>query len=122
MPRDTDRGFGPNDYQFFLTPTSGESKPILGVVSDREAGTVVDVKNARLFLGGRSKRAGLLQAAIPWSELGGFKPSPDRSICVDMRLNDSDTSHERFKIDPVDTATVFRVTDPTTWAMLKLAE
>ncbi|MEZ0298652.1 MAG: sugar-binding protein [Candidatus Methylacidiphilales bacterium] len=121
-PRDSGRGYGPNDHQFFLTPTSGEGKPIVGEVTDREAGVVEDVKGAKVWAGPMHKeeKGWAMEVAIPWTSLNGFKPSDGRSLAVDILLNDADTSHERFKLKAVDSPENFSVIEPSTWGLLKL--
>jgi hypothetical protein len=37
-------------------------------------------------------------------------------------LNDADTSHERFRITPVDAAADFKIPDPSTWSLLELTD
>lgn len=116
-PRDSGAGHGPDDHQFFLTPTSGEGKPIAGSVEDPEAGIVRDVDGAK-FYAGKVGRGWQLQAAIPWSTLGTFKTTEGAKIAVDLRVNDADTSHERFKIDPAEQTV--SPSDPSRWAYLVL--
>ena len=119
-PRDTGSGYGPDDMQLFLTPASGEGKPIIGVVSDREAGTITDVAGAKFF-GGKTELGWAMEVALPWSSLPAFKPAPGAKLALEMRVNDADSSHERFKIDPAD-AVNFIVTDPSTWSLLILKD
>jgi hypothetical protein len=118
-PRDENEGFGPYDHQFFITPNSGEGKPIVGEVTDREAGKVVDVVGAKFFAG-KAGDGWAAEVAIPWSAFKDFEPKAGVKLALDMRVNDADSSHERFKIDPEDT--VMDVANPTRWAFLVLAE
>lgn len=118
-PRDTDKGYAPTDYQFFLTPTSADGSPILAIVADQEAGKLASVEGARFF-GGKTARGWAIEAAIPWKTFDGFKPSPGTSIALEMRVNDADTSHERFKIDPEDGNVA--PSDPTVWSLLSLQD
>lgn len=117
-PRDSGSGFGPGDHQFFLSPDSGEGGPIFGEVTNREAGQVEDVKDAK-FLGGKTPQGWAIAAAIPWSALPGFKPAAGARLALEMRVNDADTSHERFKLDATD-ASGFQVMDPASWSLLEL--
>lgn len=117
-PRDSGSGFGPADYQFFLTPDSAEGKPIFAQLTNREAGTAEDVKGAKFF-GGKSPQGWVVQAAIPWSAFPGFKPEPGAKVAIEMRVNDADTSHERFKLDPSDVGPL-NVSDPSSWSLLVL--
>jgi hypothetical protein len=119
-PRDSGSGFGPKDYQFFLAPTSGEGKPIVGFVSDRESGKVDDVGGATNFTA-KIDKGWLMETAIPWTALGGIKPQKGMQLALEIRVNDADTSHPRFKIDPVDVPNeVITPTDPSTWSKLEL--
>ena len=118
-PRDNNPGYGPNDRQYILTPTSGEGKPIVGMVADREAGEVQDVKDAKYFLG-KSGKGWVAEVAIPWEALPKFKPAVGAKAALEIRVNDADSSHERWKIDPTD-GTV-NPGDPTVWSLLLLAE
>jgi hypothetical protein len=123
-PRESGSGFGPKDLQFFLTPASAEGKPVVGQVTDREAGVVEDVKDAKFFAGEtkNTDHGWAVEAALPWSALGGFKPAKGAKLALEMRVNDADTSHERFKIDPEDAPANFSVTDPSTWSLLVLED
>ncbi|PTY02551.1 hypothetical protein DB346_08360 [Verrucomicrobia bacterium LW23] len=122
-PRDSGRGYGPHDHQFFITPTSGEDKPIVGKVTDREAGTVEDVQGAKVITTLTNKagdRGWAMEVAIPWTAIPGFKPAPGATLSLDLLLNDADTSHERFKLRPVDGNTDFSVIEPGSWSRLTL--
>ena len=119
-PRDSGSGFGPGDYQFFLAPTSGEGKPIIGLVTDRESGKVDDVAGAKCFTT-KIDKGWLIETAIPWATLGGFGPKQGAQLALEIRADDADTSHPRFKIDPVDSPNeVITPTDPSTWSKLEL--
>ena len=37
VARDEGAGYGPNDCQLFIAPTSGEGGPIVGLLTDRQA-------------------------------------------------------------------------------------
>lgn len=120
-PRDEGRGYGPRDFQFFLTPTSGDGVSVVGLSTDREAGVVTDVKGAKFFAGpmkGADKEGWAMEVAIPWSVFGDFVPEKGKQIAVDMLLNDADTSHERFKTIPVDSR--LDVANPPSWSLLIL--
>jgi hypothetical protein len=120
VPRDTGSGFGPDDHQFILAPTSGEGKPIAGEVKDRGDGTVVDIPGDKLFAG-KVDKGWIFQVAIPWSALPNFKPDAGAKAALEMRVNDADTSHPRFKIDPVDVpGEALNPNDPSTWSYLDL--
>lgn len=121
-PRDEGSGFGPNDHQFILTAASGEGKPVIGEVTDREAGVVKEIAGAEFFAGPthNTDKGWALEVALPWSALPGFKPAPGARLALEVRVNDADTSHERFKIDPVDASPDFSVSNPCTWSLLSL--
>jgi hypothetical protein len=93
-------------------------------VTDREAGGVTDVKDAKFFAGEtkNADRGWAVEVALPWAALGGFKPAKGSKLALEMRVNDADTSHERFKIDPTDASADFAVTDPSTWSLLLLED
>ena len=118
-PREDNAGYGPRDHQFFITPTSGEGKPIVGEVVDREAGKVVDVKDARHFVG-KTKDGWAAEVAIPWSTFADFAPKNGAKLALELRVNDADSSHERFKIDPEDGNP--NPSDPTVWSFLLLVD
>lgn len=118
-PREKNPGYGPNDYQLFITPTSGEGKPVLGHVTDREAGIVADLQGGKLYTS-KWAHGWMLQAAIPWTTFAGFSPKAGARIAMEVRLNDQDTSHQRFKIDASDAASNFKPEDPTSWGYLIL--
>ena len=56
----------------------------------------------------------MTELAIPWSELSGFAPKKGSRIAMEIRVNDADTSHERWKIDAENV--VVRPSDPTLWS------
>lgn len=116
-PREENPGYGPHDHQFFVAPDSSEKKPIVGKVTDREAGVVTDVPGAVYTI--RPQKGGwLAEVALPWSVLPGFQPAAGAKLALEMRVNDADKSHERWKIDPEDGNV--RPEDPTVWSLLIL--
>ncbi len=117
-PRDTNPGYGPNDYQFFITPTSGEGKPIFAKLTERSSGVMVDVKGSKFFCG-KANKGWTAEVAIPWETFAGFKPGPGAKLAFDLRVNDADTSHERWKLDPTDISKL-NTEDPTAWSLLTL--
>ncbi len=117
-PRDKDPGYGPNDYQFFLTPTSAGGEPVLGRAANRESGEIVPVPGAK-FRAGKSKIGWTVEAAIPWSVLGSFKAQPGAKLAIDTLVSDADASHPRWKLPPADTGKVF-TEDPTAWPLITL--
>ena len=118
-PREENAGYGPNDYQFMIVPTSGEGHPICGYAADRAAGVVTDVAGAKLSVG-RNGKGWTLECALPWSALGGFKPQVGGRIALEQRVNDADTSHERWKLDPLDGNV--NTENPTVWSILEFVE
>lgn len=118
-PRDTSSGYGPNDYQLILTPTSAEDKPLGMYVADRAAGTLVPINGCALYAG-PVNRGWVMEVAIPWKQFSNFSPKQGDKIAFEIRINDADTSHERWKIDP-DGVTVL-TEDPTKWSHLILGE
>ena len=118
-PREENAGYGPNDYQFMITPTSGEGRPICGHVADRAAGVVKDVKDAKLAVG-KTAKGWTLECAIPWSQFGAFRPKAGGRIAFEPHVNDADTSHERWKLDPLDGNV--RPENPTVWSIMEFVE
>lgn len=118
--RDNNPGYGPRDRQFFLTPTSAENIPIVAWVADREAGVLEDVAGAKFFLG-KTPKGWAGEVALPWSAFPGFEPKPGAKLALEMRVNDADTSHPRWKLDPIDAGFIY-VEDPSTWSVLELKE
>lgn len=119
-PREENSGYGPNDFQMFIAPTSAEGAPIAAVLTDREQGVMVDLKDPK-FYAGKLPKGWVVELAIPWSTFGDFKPKPGAKLALEVRVNDADTSHERWKLDPVDNQT-YRPEDPTGWSYLILEE
>lgn len=119
-PRDENSGHGPNDYQFFITPTSGAGTPIVGYLADREAGTVVDIDGVEFHVS-PTKQGWVAEVAIPWSALSNFKPAAGSRIALEMIFNDADTSHARWKLFPADVEKV-STENPTTWSILNLED
>ncbi len=121
-PRDEGSGFSPQDHQFFLVPTSGEGKPIVGEVVDRESGRVDDVPGATQFVT-KTPKGWLMQATIPWTTFSGFKAEKGTKLALELRVNDADTSHTRFKIDPADAPNeAITPSNPSTWSLLELRD
>ena len=77
---------------------------------------VTDVAGAKLAVG-KTSAGWTLECAIPWSALGGFKPQVGRRIAVEPHVNDADTSHERWKLDPLDGNV--RPENPTVWSIME---
>lgn len=119
-PREKDSGYGPNDFQMFIAPTSGEGIPIAAVLTDREQGVMTDLKDPR-FHAGKLPKGWVIELAIPWSTFGDFRPRPGAKLALEIRVNDADTSHERWKVDPVDNQG-YSPEDPTSWSYLLLEE
>ncbi|MDF3130113.1 sugar-binding protein [Kiritimatiellaeota bacterium B1221] len=119
-PREEGGGFGPDDYQFFITPTSKSGEGVIAWVTDREGGVIQHLEGAKTFLGKTGMGWGL-EVAIPWSALKDFKPEAGKQLAIDMRLNDADQAHKRFKLDPSDSPK-FSVFDPTTWSLMTLED
>lgn len=116
-PRDKNPGYGPNDFQFMITPTSMLGKPLRVKVTDREAGKMADVPGD-LFYAGKTRKGWVAEFAIPWSQFNDFTPKVGGKIALEIRVNDADTSHERWKIDP--DGVVIRPSDPSLWSHLIL--
>ncbi len=112
-PRDNNPGYGPNDYQFMITPTSRLDKPLRVKITDREAGKMADVAGDQ-FYATKTRDGWTIEFAIPWSELPGFSPAVGSKIALELRVNDADTSHERWKIDP--DGVVIYPSDPSSWS------
>jgi hypothetical protein len=117
-PRDHDPGYGPFDCQFFVTPDSGGDGPVVGRVADREAGHVVDVEGATKHIA-KTKAGWLAEVGLPWRAFPGFSPTPGAVLALELRVNDADSSHPRWKIDPSDIELV-HTEDPTAWSTLTL--
>ena len=118
-PRDANAGYGPNDFQLMIVPTSGEGKPICGIVTDRAAGVVTDVAGAKIGVG-KNPKGWTLECAVPWSAFGAFRPKPGARIALEPHVNDADTSHERWKLDPLDGNV--KPENPTVWSIMEFTE
>nr|MDA3873192.1 hypothetical protein [Kiritimatiellia bacterium] len=119
-PRDSGSGFGPNDHQFFLTPASPLDRGLVAEMTQRESGEVELVEDA-VYFAGPSGWGWAVEVGIPWSRFNDFTPEPGSKLMLDMRLNDADSSHERWKLDPGDNDR-FSVFDPVTWGFVELVE
>lgn len=116
--RDSDPGYGPHDHQFIITPTTAAGTPFFGEVVERSAGTHAPVAGAHFAV--ISKKPGWnAEIAIPWSALKMAPPSVGTTLALDLRLNDADNSHERWKVDPLDSR--IDTENPTRWAVLTCA-
>ncbi|HEV7301585.1 MAG TPA: sugar-binding protein [Tepidisphaeraceae bacterium] len=121
VPRDEGAGAAPTDHQFFITPTSGEKRAMFTEVMDSPDTSVQeDVKEGKSHIG-PGGNGWVAEVAIPWSRLSDFKPKPGAKIAIEMRVNDADTAHERFKIDPSDAQGVPPL-DPPRWSLHELVE
>lgn len=119
-PREENAGYGENDFQMFITPESGEGPPVAALLTDREGGKMKDLENPKFYAG--KKHAGwVIELAIPWSTFGNYVPKAGDKLALEVRVNDADTSHERWKIDPIDNPNL-RPEDPTGWSYLVLQE
>jgi hypothetical protein len=119
QPRDEGSGYGEHDHQIFFAPTSAENVPILGLLADRQAGTLADIAGSA-FRVVKSGTGWSCEIAIPWSTFPGFVPAPGARLAFEMRVNDADSSHERWKIDPVDGDV--QPENPSAWSLLLLAD
>jgi hypothetical protein len=87
-------------------------------VIERSAGTHAPVAKARFAV--ECKGPGWsAEIAIPWSALKMTAPAVGTSLALDLRLNDADASHERWKVDPLDSR--IDTENPTRWAVLTCA-
>ena len=118
-PREDNAGYGPRDHQFFITPASAEGGPVVGLVEDPNAGKVTDVAGARQFIG-LTPNGWVAEVALPWTFFAGFAARPGARLALELRVNDADKSHARWKIDPADGNVQFA--NPTVWSLLDLVE
>jgi hypothetical protein len=114
--RDDDAGYGPHDHQFWIAPTSADKTPLLAQVTVRASGQLAKVPGAA-FAVKIAKNGWSAEAAIPWQTLE-VTPKPGMRIALDLRMNDADSSHERWKIDPEDSR--IDTENPTRWAVMTL--
>lgn len=118
VPRDDEPGYGPDDRQFFATPTSRSGKPVLCRVANRQNGTIVPVPGAKYQVQVHA-RGWKAEVALPWKELSDFDAKPGAVLALELRVNDADKSHPSWKIDPTDIRNL-STEDPTKWSLLKL--
>ncbi len=116
-PRDENAGYGPNDRQFLVSPVSAEGAPIFGVLADRSMGVLTDVPGGEIGVA-KTGRGWTVELGIPWRALGGFKPAKGKRLAFEPRVNDADSTHERWKIDPIDGHP--SPENPTAWSILEL--
>jgi hypothetical protein len=88
-------------------------------VTDRAAGVVADVAGAKVGVG-RNGKGWTLECAVPWSAFGSFRPKAGARIALEPHVNDADTSHERWKLDPLDGNV--RPENPTVWSIMEFTE
>ena len=117
-PRESGGGYGPGDSQLIIAPTSADGKPVVGIYTDRNAGTSTDISGA-VFRFVKTSVGWTGEIAIPWAALPEAAPAVGASMALELRVNDADSSHERWKIDPLDGNV--RVEDPSAWSLLLLA-
>ncbi len=117
-PRDSETGYGPNDHQLFISPTSAEGQGVLGKVVDQAEVEVRDIADSQ-FYAGATKIGWLVQVAIPWAALNDFDAKPGAQLAMELRVNDADTSHPRFKLDLSD-AQGFSHMNPAAWSLMEL--
>ncbi len=121
-PRDVNDGYGPNDFQLMAAPTSITGEAIVGLLTAREAGVIEPVEGAK-FKFVKQDRGWSGEMALPWKMFNGFKPKTDSELAFEIRLNDADTSHERWKLDPLDLGErKLDVNGPISWSILKCCE
>ena len=115
-PREENAGYGPDDRQFMISPVSSEGRAIFGFLEDRAAGVLIDVKGGEIGVSLNGK-GWTVELGLPWSALGGFKPGKGARIAFEPRVNDADSTHERWMIDPIDGNP--RPENPTVWSILE---
>jgi hypothetical protein len=117
--REEHKGYGPHDHQYWVAPTSQENEPMFKEVLESGSGTLGEVEGARRYIG-ESKIGWVTQIAIPWSAYPTINPTPGAEIALELRVNDADKSHPRWKLDPPGVSVSYA--DPTSWSILRLAE
>lgn len=115
--RDSDLGYGPHDHQFFISPDSKIGGPRVLEVLDGTAGVTAPIKDSKHYIA-ETKKGWVAQVAIPWSTFPGFLAKADASIALEMRVNDADTSHKRWKLDLG--GVYIDPSAPTKWSILEL--
>ncbi|MBN2712328.1 MAG: hypothetical protein JXR97_07810 [Planctomycetes bacterium] len=120
VPRDKYSGYGENDYQFFITPTSAEGKVVVGRLADRESGEVVDVEGAKYNVG-KTKIGWRAELALPWKSFSKFDAKAGGKVAIEVRVNDADTTHKRWKIDPEDSGYI-PPEEPAKWSLVLLED
>ena len=118
-PRETNPGYGPHDYQFFVTPTSREGHPIVALITERASVTLENVDDAKLEAR-RTAKGWIVELALPWTVFPEFTPNKGEKLAFEIRVNDQDSSHQRFKIDSEDLALAVKPHEPTSWSYLLL--
>jgi len=79
---------------------------------------VEDVKGAKFFAG-KANNGWIAEVAIPWKQFAGFAPKPGVKLALEMILNDTDSTHERFSL--ISAGDVGKVPkNPTLWSYLLL--
>lgn len=80
---------GPGDHQVGLSPGTGDGKNAEAFIFTKAAAGAVKVK-AKKAAGGYA-----IEAAIPWSDFGAWRPKPGDVIGFDLALDDSDDAGVR---------------------------
>ena len=107
-----------HDQQMLFAPTSVTGKPVAGKVEVANL-ELSDIEGLDIAFA-RTKDGWSVEMAIP---LAYFKEFPGRAghkACLEMRVNDADKDHKRYKLNPVQGRPSHM--DATRWSYLVLAE
>lgn len=107
-----------HDQQMFFAPTCANGQPVSGrvVIPNQKLAPITGSQVAYA----RTSKGWSVEIAIPLNYFQDFPAKVGHVAALEMRVNDKDTSHKRFKANPVDgNPSHF---DATLWSLLILAE
>jgi hypothetical protein len=107
-----------HDQQMFFAPTCITGQPVTGkvVIPNQKLAPIEGLKSAfkKTDIGWN------VELAIPLSYFKDFEPKVGHVAAMEMRINDVDAKHKRYKADPVDGKPSHF--DATLWSTLELIE
>ena len=107
-----------HDQQMFFAPTCSNGKPVTGkvVIPNQKLAPIDGLKSAFK----KTDTGWNVELAIPLSYFKDFEPKVGHVAALEMRVNDVDAKHKRYKADPVDGKPSHF--DATLWSTLELVE
>ncbi|MGN6625971.1 MAG: sugar-binding protein [Tepidisphaeraceae bacterium] len=108
-----------HDVHMMFAPTCATGRPVAGAVEVANI-KLSDIPGLQIAWG-HSDHGWSVEMAIPLKYFKDFAGQVGHQACLEMRVNDLDPGHPRFKIEPADGGLPSHV-DATKWSYLELAE